>query len=192
MTIQRGDALTLIEEFDGEISLLACDPPYAFGGSGKEHELSAQVAIVLRESARKLKTGHWAVIFAASSWRSTNYMIESVRGILQPVRIATWCKPKARTKVDAGGWKWQTVNVIAFRKGAKAIKPHPAGPDFIVSAPITKGRRAELPDDVCDWAIKPFAVPGGYCVDPFAGSGKLIAAAERHGMIGIGFEEQES
>ena len=188
--ILQGDAIELIEQCDQPLALLVSDPPYAFGGSGQEHELSAQVAVVLREAAHKLLTGHWAVIFAASSWRSTNYMIEAVRGILQPVRIATWCKPTARTKVDAAGWKWQTVNVIAFRKGAKGKPTRKTGPDFIVADPVKNGRRAELPQSVAKWAVAPFAVPDGICLDPFAGSGTLLYAAADYGMTAIGFEAQ--
>jgi len=67
--------------------LIVTDPPYAFGGSGAEHALSATVAIVLRESALRLKRGRWMLVMCAASWRSTAYMVESVRGVLDPVRI---------------------------------------------------------------------------------------------------------
>jgi DNA modification methylase len=125
----------------------------------------------------------------ASSWRSTAYMVEAVRGIVEPVRIATWCKPAARTKVETTGWKWASVNVIACRKG-KAIDDCAASDlDHITAPPVTVGRRAELPPEVALWMVKPFAVPDGLLLDPFAGSGAILRAAERCGMAAIGYEK---
>src|SRR4051812_15850840 len=75
-TTIAGDALDLIQSFNPAmpLDLLVTDPPYAFGGSGDEHALSATVAVVLREAAQRLRRGSWAVIFSAASWRSTAYM----------------------------------------------------------------------------------------------------------------------
>jgi hypothetical protein len=190
--IQRGDALDLISTLTEPIDLLCSDPPYAFGGDGDEHALSATVAIVLREAAKKLKPGRFAVLFAASSWRSQCYMAESVRGILTPVRTAVWCKPTCRTKTRTVGFNWQTVSVMVFRRG-KAAKDYATSntPDFIVAPPLTVGRRAALPAVVADWSVSPFAVSGGLAIDPFAGSGALLDAAERAGMRAVGFERSE-
>jgi hypothetical protein len=172
-----------------EIDLLATDPPYAFSGEGAEHAISATVANVLRESAYRLRKGGWAVIFAASSWRSTVYMIESVRGILEPVRLGTWAKPAARTKVRTPGWAWASVNVIVLRRpGAPGLGEPSALLDYIVEPPVIAGRRAQLPETVAKWAVTPFAVPGGTMLDPFAGSGALCYAAAGAGMRAIGYE----
>lgn len=188
--IFRGDALELITSQNARLALVATDPPYAFGGSGDEHAISATVAIVLREAAQRLAKGRWMLVMCASSWRSTSYMVEAVRGVVEPVRIATWCKPAARTKVETTGWKWASVNVIAFRKG-KAIGDCPASDlDHITSPPVINGRRAELPREVATWMVKPFAVPGELMLDPFAGSGALVAAASECGMTAIGYEKQ--
>lgn len=186
--IRKGDSLDLILAETETPDLIVTDPPYAFGGSGGEHALSATVAVVLREAAQRLAKGRWMLVMCASSWRSTAYMVESVRGIVDPVRIATWCKPAARTKVETTGWKWASVNVIAFRKG-KAIDDCAASDlDHITAAPITNGRRAELPPEVALWMVKPFAVAGGVLLDPFAGSGAILNAAAKCGMAAIGYE----
>lgn len=184
-----GDSLDLILQQTEAPDLIITDPPYAFGGSGDEHALSATVAIVLREAAMRLQKGRWMLVMCASSWRSTAYMVEAVRGIVDPVRVATWCKPTAKTKVSTSGWKWASVNVVAFRKG-KAIDP--AGVDLldhITAAPIMNGRRAELPPSVASWMVAPFAIPGGLLLDPFAGSGAILSAGEVHGMRTVGFEQ---
>ncbi|VIO73866.1 DNA methyltransferase [Bradyrhizobium ivorense] len=187
--IQKGDALDLIQLEQRRPALIATDPPYAFGGSGAEHAISATVAIVLREAAQKLDKGRWMLVMCASSWRSTSYMVEAVRGIVEPVRIATWCKPAARTKVETTGWKWASVNVVAFRKGKAVDDCAALDLDHITAPPVINGRRAELPAEVAAWMVKPFAVPGGLMIDPFAGSGAIVRAAAECGMDAIGYEK---
>jgi tRNA G10 N-methylase Trm11 len=190
--IRQGHALDLIDDVTS-IDLLCTDPPYAMGGEGAEHAVSAVVATVLREAGRKVVKGGWAVVFAASSWRSTYYMVEAVRGVLEPVRIGTWAKPAARSKVRTPGWAWASVNVIAFRRpGAPGIGAPSDLLDYIMEPPLTVGRRAQLPPRVADWAVAPFAVADGLMLDPFAGSGALCDAAERAGMQAVGFEQGET
>lgn len=190
--ILRGDALDLLEVYPDNPDLVATDPPYAFGGSGDEHALSATVAIVLRESAKRLVKGGWMLVMCASSWRSQAYMVEAVRGIVEPTRTATWCKPAARTKTRTAGWSWASVSVIAFRKGKAADMTPSVVLDHITESPVVNGRRAELPSTVADWMIAPFAGKGRLMLDPFAGSGALVNAAERAGMCAVGFEKQDT
>jgi hypothetical protein len=189
--IRYGHALDLIEGFP-EYDLLVTDPPYAFGNQGTaEHALSATVATALREAAHRLRRGGWAVVFAASSWRSTGYMIEAVRGVLEPVRFGTWAKPVARSKVRTPGWAWASVNVIVMRKPGRDTFGEPVPDlDYIVEPPRQNGRRAELPAAVARWAVAPFAQPGGLALDLFTGSGALIQAAANAGMAAVGFEAQ--
>ena len=115
----------------------------------------------------------------------------AVRGILSPVRVANWVKPKAHTAVRTPGWSWTTVTLIAMRKG-KRNNPELVAPpninDWLECAPMTKARRAQLPPQVAEWAVAPYIVPGGVFLDPFAGSGALPAAAARLGMNAHGFE----
>jgi hypothetical protein len=190
MKIIEGDALDLIQAEPGPFDLIVTDPPYAFGGTGDEHAISATVAVVLREAATRLAKGRWMVIMCASSWRSMSYMVESVRGIVEPVRVGTWCKPVSRTKVATPGWAWASVSALVFRKGkALDLPEREAVLDNITAEVIRCGRRAELPAVVADWVVTPYAVPGGRFLDPFAGSGALVAAAERAGMLAGGYEK---
>lgn len=189
--ITAGDALDLILEEPERFDFIATDPPYAFGGSGDEHAISATVAIVLREAALRLDKGRFMAIMCASSWRSMSYMVESVRGILEPVRVGTWCKPESRSKVNTTGWAWASVPVIVFRRGKAEEGYQPCPMLDHISAPVVKnGRRAELPPEVADWMVAPFAVPGGSFLDPFAGSGALVKAADRAGMLAFGYEKK--
>jgi tRNA G10 N-methylase Trm11 len=189
MILKRGDSLDLILAETVMPDLVVTDPPYAFGNTADEHALSATVAIVLRETAQRLAKGRWMLVMCAASWRSTAYMVEAVRGVVEPVRVATWCKPDARTKVETVGWRWASVNVIAFRKGKAADAPGKSlDLDHILVAPLRNGRRAELPPAVALWMVKPFIVPNGIFLDPFAGSGAILKAAEKCGMNAVGYE----
>ena len=59
--ILKGHALDLLEANDEfEYGLIATDPPYAFGGSGPEHAVSATVATVLREQAKEMRAKRFA------------------------------------------------------------------------------------------------------------------------------------
>lgn len=188
--IRSGHALDLIGGIEPKsLELLATDPPYAFGGRGAEHALAATVAVVLREASYRLRPGGWAVIFSASSWRSTSYMIDATRGLLEPIRTGTWAKPKARSKVRTPGWAWASVNVLVLRRPGRRVSGKPsASLDYIVEEPLVNGRRAELPPAVASWAVGPFAEGGGRMLDPFAGSGALCRAASDAGMEALGFE----
>lgn len=186
--ILRGHAIDLIESLERAPDLVATDPPYAAGNTEAEHRMTAAVAVVLRESARRLAKGRWMLVMCAASYRSQAFMVESVRGLVEPVRIATWCKPKARTKVQTTGWAWASVSVIAFRKGKALDLESAPYLDHITAEPVMNGRRAELPVEVAQWMVAPFLVRGGLCLDPFAGSGKIVQAAEHGGMEALGFE----
>jgi DNA modification methylase len=81
------------------------------------------------------------------------------------------------------------VNVVAFRAGKSAIEcTNSPRVDHITASPVVCGRRAQLPPEVADWMVEPFAVPGGRLLDPFAGSGEILRAAERAGMRATGIE----
>jgi DNA modification methylase len=188
MTLLKGDALDLITAFDEAPDLIVTDPPYALRGDGDEHAISATVAIVLREAAKKLKKGGWMLVMCASSWRSQAYMVESVRGIVEPVRTLTWCKPVARTKAKTSGPAFASVQVLVFKKGKSDVPPA-ATLDHITAEPVTNGRRAELPWQVAEWMVTAYAREGDLLLDPFAGSGAILKAAERYRIRAIGFEK---
>jgi len=142
---------------------------------------------VLRECARALARDSWMVVYSASSWRSVTYMVDALRGVVEPVRVGSWCKPQVKTRVSPGGWAYSTVIATVFRKG-RARSETSQIPDHITEAIVSGGRRATLPDSVASWSVGPWIKPGGLFLDPFAGSGSLCRAAERFGMEAVGFE----
>lgn len=186
--LRKGDSLDLITAMTETPDIIVTDPPYALRGDGDEHAISATVAIVLREAAQRLRKGGWMLVMCASSWRSQAYMVESVRGIVEPVRTLTWCKPVARTRAKTSGPAFASVQVLVFKKG-KSMVPPAALLDHITAEPVTKGRRAELPRAVAEWMVAGYGQPRELLLDPFAGSGAILTAAEWCGLRAIGFEK---
>lgn len=182
------DAVRHLRDANERFDLLATDPPYAFGGDGKEHELTAVVGIALREAAQLVRTGGWVLVMCAASHRSEQYMRDALRGIAQPVRRGTWVKPQSRTKVKTAGWQWASVSVLAFRRGKSSLSSPAEVLDWIEHPPQAKARRAAIPTAVADWMVAPFVTDGGAMLDCFSGSGALPLAAERAGMVATGID----
>jgi hypothetical protein len=187
--IRHGDALDLLLEENGKFALIATDPPYTMGGTGDEHRVTATVAVVLRECAQRVMPGGHLIVMCASSWRSISYMVESVRNVIDPVRVGTWCKPQSKTKVKTAGWSWASASVIVFRKGSAITNARCATLDHVLCEPTQKQRRAQLPADVARWMVEPYVVEGERMLDPFAGSGAIVQAATELGMRAHGYEK---
>lgn len=143
-------------------NLVCTDPPYSFGNQGvAEHELSADVAVILREAGKLVRPGGWILVLSASSERSMGYVRAALRGVLIPIRTVVWCKPTVQTKVRTAGWRWDTVAVTAFRNG-KSTQSAPSidMPGYIIAEPVRNGRRAELLPTVCDCLVALFITGG--------------------------------
>ena len=107
-----------------------------------------------------------------------------------------WGKPFSQSKVSSNGWEWASVAVILFKKGKH--KPGftlcaPREPDYLIAEAIRGQRKAQLPQEVADWAISPFLPRDPILVlDPFAGAGTLLKLADSLGHEAVGFEIQKS
>lgn len=181
----HGNAAELVNRWLPPFDLVVTDPPYAMGGVDGEWRLTAEVAIALRDAAKIVKRRDGAmVVLAASSGRSVEFMSSAVGLPLK--RILTWHRPDARTAARSG-WRFDTVLALVFGK----VPPEGGSSSFISSSsPKPSGHKAEIPDDVADWLLAPFAAPR-ITLDPFCGSGALLAAAQRRGHAVIGLDTDQ-
>lgn len=182
--IHHGNAAELVSAV-GPFDLVVTDPPYAMGGVDGEWRLTAEVAIALRDAAKVIRKADGAmVVLAASSGRSIEFMSSAVGLPLK--RVLTWHRPDARSAARSG-WRFDTVLALVFGK----VPPEGGASSFMSAAsPKPSGHKAEIPDEVADWLLAPFAGPR-ITLDPFCGSGSLLAAAQRQGHRTIGIDRDE-
>lgn len=102
-----------------------------------------------------------------------------------------------RSGRDFKGWK--SIGNLGVREApawAGEIGGNPAR--FFYSAKATKAERGEgnshptvKPIALCRWLCRLVTPPGGTVLDPFAGSGSTLIAADREGFNAIGIEREQ-
>lgn len=178
----------------GPVDLVLTDPPYAIGGSRNEWRVTASVAIGLNMAARTVRKGGALLAFTTSSGRGISYTLSAVGNTLPFNRVLTWHKSFIRSRV-AGPWRWDTVQILAFGRASFGRPQYSSV--FTSSGPSTTkalggtGHPAELPDGIADWLYRPFAETAEVVLDPFLGTGQLLAPAVRAGKRAIGIELEE-
>lgn len=206
--IITGDAVEVMGQMPAEsVGMILTSPPYNVGlryegyidrTSPEEHrEFSARwMAAAYRvamDSARMYVVVSDDMLFwmpgvgAESGW--------------QYVQVLTWCKPNiARTGRISNDWNQLTEHILLFRKGARTPMVNDVhGVNtfnwFVEATPqsnYSEGRihPAQMPLSLCRKLIA--RTPGAPVLDPFAGSGSVLAAAKKLRRAWIGIELVES
>ena len=208
--IRCGDSVDLLREIatDG-IDVTITDPPYSdhvhqnfmVGGNGKgkpkkkdmgfaslSRPLRAQIA---QELARVTK--RWVLVFSDHEG-STQWGADLRYAGLDIVRYGIWKKrgapPQFTGDRPAVGHE---VIVIAHRPPPGNKKHWNGGGHHAVWEHTTaRGKNrvhtTQKPDSLCDELVSLFTDPGEMVLDPFAGSGAILAAAARAGRRTYGIE----
>lgn len=57
---------------------------------------------------------------------------------------------------------------------------------------LSHENEAPFPESLAEFFVRSFCPPGGVVLDPFSGSGTTLAAARKHGRLGIGIDIRDS
>jgi len=213
--ILHGDALSLIPQyppgtFDGVIS----DPPYASGGVGAERQRSTAtkytstkskcplpdfegdakdqrswtnwMAAWLSDARRACKPGAPICLFI--DWRQLPSLTDALQWAGWIWRgIVVWDKVNCRPQ--KGRFRPQAEYVVWGSNGSMPIdRPTPILPGvFRQSMPVNRLHQTEKPLQVMRDLVH-IVEPGGLILDPFAGSGTTVLAAQLEGYRAVGIE----
>lgn len=189
VTLYHGDCRELLPAL-GKVGLVLTDPPYAIGAGRGEWAATAAVAIGLHYAAKAVTDNGAMLVFSTSSGRGIEYTLGAIGKVLAFNRLLVWRKALGTSKA-AGPWKWDLVSILAFGRATFGLADQSS---CIEAAEPRAGREhpAQVPNDVAEWLYKPFIESGVVVLDPFMGSGRLLApaASRGHRCIGIDIEEK--
>jgi site-specific DNA-methyltransferase (adenine-specific) len=196
VTIVRATAQELLASFpDGSIDVVLTDPPYttverSAGNGAHLHDWFgggmawSEIGRVLALARRKLKpTGLAFVMTNAAGLREAITALEHAG--FRGVRPITWDK---RAPGLGAGLRHQTEFVLLGRlAGSRAVR----GIDLVSVAAVGPGTRDRYPTEKPEDLGRALAAiagigPGDVVVDPFTGSGALLAGAKERGATVIG------
>lgn len=217
ITLYHGNCLDLLPELS-DIDLILTDPPYSSGGAMRSDRMTSTVSKYVNSDSRAFRSEFSGdnrdqrAYFAWSSlWMS--FAITVCKPSAHLLVFTDWRQlPTTTDAVQSGGWVWRGLGtwwkpgirmqrgglsssaeyVVWATAGAMDREDNPHAPQNVFKcAPVKdKSHIAEKPEAVMDWLL-PFAPAGGSVVDPFAGSGTVLARSRALGRCAIGIEIDE-
>lgn len=206
--ILHGDCRTLAPTIEGPINCILTDPPYgvAFRSNsakttrGKrwveeiENDEDPETAIAtFLEAVRPLvdKCAEQAEMYVFTSWKVLPRWLEIV-GSLEPFvvkNVLVWEKGMPGMGDVEGNWPNSYELIIYAKKGRRPVPNR--RPSVISVQRVDKDNHihpTEKPVPLLEILLEMSTSPGDLVVDPFAGSGSTIVAAQRLGRRGVGIE----
>lgn len=177
----------------GKFDIVVTDPPYAPGSRRKEWKPTGSTSAALYNAARSVRPGGTMLVLCAASARGLDHVRSSIEPILPLSRMLVWRKKFVRSPA-AGPWRWDIVPVLVFGRGVfgrpNASSSVETGGPNSNSGYAGTGHPAEVPAEVAQWLLAPFADGLRLRVlDPFAGSGALLEPAVERGWDAVGVEQ---
>jgi site-specific DNA-methyltransferase (adenine-specific) len=189
VTIYHGDAAEVLPQLGSrKFELVLTDPPYAIGASRGEWGATAEVAIGLHEAAKRVYSTGSLVAFTTTSGRGIEFTQGALKRQLPFNRLLIWRKDGGKSKAISP-WRWDSVAVMVFGRAPETR----IGESSVCETPLLKSDRhpAEVPLAVARWCYLPFDAEDIDVLDPFMGSGALLAPAVQLGRRVVGIEREE-
>jgi len=210
--IRQGDATDLVHDLPDGIDCIITDPPYGIaywsrqaqtplgrrfarshegikGDSNVEGALALFVD-VMKPLAAKTTDECEAYIF--TRWDILDVWVEACRTVMPEFKykmLLVWDKGMIGQGDIDGSWGCGHELIMYWKKGRRDINYKRSAVLYYENvASIHKIHPMEKPVALLEELIKVSTAPGALVVDPFAGSGSTIVAAQRTGRSGIGLE----
>ncbi len=203
----HGDAFNELPKVpDRTFDAIICDPPYGIGADkmGKEaqHHYQDDAAYALEFCEMVLTQGFrvtkpQAVLFMFCDF---DHFV-TLKEYAQRQAWTVWRAPLIWHKGAEGHAPWgrggfiRTYETILFAtKGGQELR-NPGGSDVFTFSRIARGTKrhaAEKPPDLLSHLVSLSCLPGAALLDPCAGSGSIILAANRHRVRVTAIEKDEA
>lgn len=208
--IQHGDARELADAITGPINCIIADPPYGVDFVSRKGVLPSAARFARKiendgniESAIELwsdvitrltaKTPDDAEMYLFTKWDIIEPWANALRA-LAPIgwkykMLLVWEKGYPGLGDIDANWGCGHELILYAKKGRRDVAERRSGV-LHFDKPSTKGHihPTEKPVPLLERLIEMSTNPGDLVVDPFAGSGSTIVAAQNLGRRGIGFE----
>ena len=218
--IIQGDALKVLEGFpSGTFDAVITDPPYASGGrtQAEKNRSTAKKYSSMGEKAPPPFDGDAKDQRSWTRW-AAEWLYEARRACKPGAPVCVFIDwrqlPAATDALQWAGWIWRGTAVWdkgnsrpqkgRFRQQAEFVvwasngklpidRPVPVLPGVFRAANVQGVQRihqTQKPEEIMRQICK-ICLPGGRILDPFAGSGSTLAAAELEGYDSVGVELSE-
>lgn len=209
--ILNGDSRTLSQEITGPIHAIITDPPYGMSHLSGSAETAHGKKFVREidgdgDLAAAIDLFHLVTIplldqcadetemYVFTRWNMTHQWSEAIDALqdFQVKNVLVWDKgTPGMGDIDAN-WAFSWEAIIYAKKGRRHI---PKRRSSVISIDRTHSAEhfhpTQKPVELLEVLISMSTNPGDLVVDPFAGSGSTIVAAERLGRRGIGIEKDQ-
>ncbi len=207
-TVHHGDAFKLLPTFESRVhDAIICDPPYGIGADkmGKEaqHHYQDDATYALKFCEMVFTEG-----FRLCKPQAILFMFCDVEHFVHLKNYASrmawsvWRTPLIWHKgAEGGNAPWgrggfiRTYEVLLFAtKGGQELR-NPGGSDVFTFSRIARGAKrhaAEKPVELLSHLVALACLPGASLLDPCAGSGSIIPAANKHRVAVTAIEKDEA
>lgn len=202
VTLYRGDCREVLAEIEpGSIDVVLTDPPFFMPATHYQTRVVAQRSW----GDTSILAAFWGQVLdnVIPAMRRTGHMLAFCNGDSYPVfypetyrrfdtaRAVVWDKGR----IGMGSpWRNQHELVLAARWSGSFRSEHRGCPDVIRHAPVRPGDRVhpvDKPVGLLVELLRPIAPDAATVLDPFAGGGSTLLAAQQAGHRAIGIETEE-